>query len=88
MVNLVKIAKLRKATSEKIPSDHEDMVTRDAGAERVLIILGRFPINKTQKLRFLTFFSVFVKISLSTILKFLIGGPEKIKQTEFRPNFM
>ena len=41
----------------KIASDHGDMITRDAGAAKVeenliLIILGRFPIKKTQKLLF------------------------------------
>jgi hypothetical protein len=52
---------------KKITSDRDDMVTRNARVRRVqnmkffflnrienlvLIILGRFPINKTQKWRF------------------------------------
>jgi hypothetical protein len=59
---------LLQPSSQKFPSDHGDMVTRYAIAGRVktikknlsqnrienlvFIILGRFPINKTQKWRF------------------------------------
>ena len=68
MLNLV--AKPRKAAEvflwrpipRKIPSDHEDIMRGKFSPQNrieILINCGRFPINKTQKIRFLTIFSLF-----------------------------